>query len=79
MVGWVIVQGAAMGATLGEALNATNLTWTTSGTLGASGWSVESSTTRWGICRDEREHSWTTNIHAPNDDNRTGNVDFLVA
>jgi alpha-tubulin suppressor-like RCC1 family protein len=33
------------GQTLGEALNATNLTWTTSGANGASGWSVQNGVT----------------------------------
>ncbi len=39
----------AHGQTLGQALNATNLTWTTSGTGGASGWFAESSTTHDGV------------------------------
>lgn len=35
--------------TLGVALNATNLTWTTSRTGGSSGWYVENSTTHDGV------------------------------
>ena len=35
--------------TLGEAVNATNLTWTTSWTGGSSGWSAESTTTHDGV------------------------------
>src|ERR1051326_186150 len=35
--------------TLGEALDATNLTWTTTGTGGAAGWSVETTHTHDGI------------------------------
>ena len=35
--------------TLAQALNATNLTWTTSGTSGASGWTVQNSTTHDGL------------------------------
>ena len=46
-----IVPSAARGQTLGEALNATNLTWTTSGTLG--GWSPEMSATHDGISAAE--------------------------
>jgi hypothetical protein len=38
-----------LGQTLGEALNATNLTWATSGTGGATGWSFETTRTHDGI------------------------------
>jgi len=37
------------GQTLGQALNATNLTWTTSGTSGALGWTVQSTNTHDGV------------------------------
>src|ERR1039457_5309418 len=40
---------SARSQTLGEALNATNLSWTTSGTSGAQGWSVEGATTHDGV------------------------------
>lgn len=35
--------------TLGEALNATNLAWSTSGSVGAQGWSVQSTSTHDGV------------------------------
>lgn len=49
IVTFVMTSPFARGQTLGEALNATNLTWRTSGTLGAQGWSVQSNTTHDGV------------------------------
>src|ERR1035441_5440724 len=45
----VIGPPAVHGQTLAQALNATNLTWTTSGTSGSFGWSAETSTTHDGV------------------------------
>ncbi len=45
----VTISASARGQTLGVALNATNLTWTTSGTGGAQGWSAQSGTTHDGV------------------------------
>jgi hypothetical protein len=45
----VLLPCVLRGQTLGVALNATNLTWTTSGTGGSFGWSAESSTTHDGV------------------------------
>jgi hypothetical protein len=45
----IILPCFAHGQTLGTALNATNLTWTTSGTGGSFGWSAESTTTHDGV------------------------------
>lgn len=44
-----IISTPADAQTLGVALNATNLTWTTSGTDGAQGWSVETTHTEDGV------------------------------
>jgi hypothetical protein len=44
-----LVALSAEAQSLGAALNATNLTWTTSGTGGALGWSVETSITEDGV------------------------------
>lgn len=40
-----LAASTSHGQTLGQALNATNLTWTTSGTGGATGWTVQNTTT----------------------------------
>jgi alpha-tubulin suppressor-like RCC1 family protein len=45
----IIGPPAVHGQTLAQALNATNLTWTTSGTSGSFGWSAETSTTHDGV------------------------------
>ena len=45
----LFATSSVSGQTLGQALNATNLTWTTSGTSGASGWTVQSTTTHDGL------------------------------
>src|SRR5215475_3789290 len=46
---FVILPCTVRAQTLGIALNATNLTWTTSGTGGSFGWSAESTTTHDGV------------------------------
>jgi len=48
-VALLLICLSAQGQSLGDALNATNLTWTTSGTGGAQGWSVETTTTHDGV------------------------------
>ena len=45
----VILPFCARAQSLGIALNATNLTWTTSGTGGSFGWSAESTTSHDGV------------------------------
>jgi hypothetical protein len=45
----IILPCLARGQSLGTALNATNLTWTTSGAGGSFGWSAESTTTHDGV------------------------------
>jgi hypothetical protein len=45
----VAVASSTRAQTLGEALNATNLAWTSSGTGGASAWFVESNKTHDGV------------------------------
>jgi hypothetical protein len=52
----LLISISAQGQTLGEALNATNLTWTTSSTGSAQGWSVESSTTHDGVSAAQSYH-----------------------
>jgi hypothetical protein len=55
----VAVSSSTRAQTLGEALNATNLTWTTSGTSGAQGWSVEFGTTHDGVSAAQSYHVFT--------------------
>ena len=45
----LMLSPIVQGQTLGEALNATNLTWTTSGNSGAQGWRVQGSSTHDGV------------------------------